>query len=793
VADPTTTTDDPLLSAPSHPSDVGTLGKYRVLKLLGKGGMGAVFLGYDPALERKVALKVMLPSQAARPAARERFLREARAAAKVKSDFVAPIYEVGEDGGSPFLAMEYLRGRSLDEYLREAGRPTIPQAVRIAREAAAGLAAAHDIGMIHRDVKPANLWLEAPKGRVKLLDFGLVRLQQDDATLTSDGQAVGTPAFMSPEQARGEKVDLRTDLYSLGAVLYLMLTGRLPFPGTTAFETVVRLTTEDAPPVRSLNPQVPEPLAELVHRLLFKNPVARPKSAREVIAALKATDAPLTVAVQTENPFAGIDEQTETKSAMPGGPVLPARSRSPRWWLVTGLVIGAVTIVGGGVLVWRATRPDSNARRPADSIPLVRTDAAAGDPGKEAPATTPAPGADMPFFNGKDLAGWTTEGPNGWKVENGQLIAAWPTGANRDQMLRLRSERTYRDFELAFRFRTHARDGKKSTWYGFPIVAVRGRPAASAADQPNGQGSRVNLGPGSYGTVGRYAEPRPDIDRLVRSDRFTDAEIRCVGTRITTRIGGTVVSDEVLPALADDGYIVWLCGPEVAGVTFADIRFSDPAKSSLPPSTAGPWRLLFNGKEPTGWKASISGGKEELIDDRPALRLKPDGSLQTLEDEHDFHLTLEAQVAADGGSNGHVAYRVAGNSRGFQAGLVANVYAKLNTWNELNRVTAGEVREGRIVPKPNAVPVGSLGPRWVNPPPAGAWHRVDIVCLGDNCLHAIDGQPVVVAANLTFRGKPVTDGRLQIRAYGTEMVIRDVKVRAISELPAAFGGPTPGK
>src|SRR5262249_46369501 len=160
------------------------------------------------------ALKVMLPRYATDPAARARFLREARAAARVKHDNVVTVYEADERDGVPYIAMEFLEGYPLDEYLRKKGCPPIPQALRIAAEAAAGLAAAQNLGLVPRDVKPANLWLEAPQGRVKVLDFGLARPVDAEAELTRAGAVVGSPAYMSPEQARGERVDHRTDLFS---------------------------------------------------------------------------------------------------------------------------------------------------------------------------------------------------------------------------------------------------------------------------------------------------------------------------------------------------------------------------------------------------------------------------------------------------------------------------------------------------------------------------------------------------------------------------------------------------
>lgn len=274
------------LSAAWRPAEsadeLGRIGHYRILKLLGAGGMGAVFLAEDLQLHRHVALKMMRPKAAMAAGATERFLREARSAAALRHDHILTIYQVGEEQGVPFLAMEYLEGESLEDRLRR--DPVLPlnQTLRIGREIAEGLAAAHAKGLIHRDIKPGNIWLEAGRDRVKILDFGLARLNQTDAQLTSSGMIVGTPAYMAPEQASGESVDGRADLFSLGVILYRMTTGKLPFPGKHALETLKLLATLTPPSPKSLNPAIPVALSGLIDRLLSKTPEVRPESAQSV-------------------------------------------------------------------------------------------------------------------------------------------------------------------------------------------------------------------------------------------------------------------------------------------------------------------------------------------------------------------------------------------------------------------------------------------------------------------------------------------------------------------------------
>jgi eukaryotic-like serine/threonine-protein kinase len=287
--------------APAQTADeLGRLGPYRVLKVLGAGGMGVVFKAEDPGLKRFVALKAMLPAIAENESAKERFLREARAAAALKHDHVVYIHQVGEDRGVPYLAMEFLDGESLEDRLRREGRLSIAEVLRIGREIADGLGAAHERGLIHRDIKPANVWMEARSvrrkdgasgasgqspSRAKILDFGLAR-GADDATLTHPGMMIGTPAYMPPEQAGGETVDARVDLYSLGVVLYRMATGQLPFKGTTTLAVLAAVISQTPTEPRQVNPEIPARLSDLILRLLSKQPSERPASAHEVHSAL---------------------------------------------------------------------------------------------------------------------------------------------------------------------------------------------------------------------------------------------------------------------------------------------------------------------------------------------------------------------------------------------------------------------------------------------------------------------------------------------------------------------------
>jgi serine/threonine protein kinase len=278
------------LAPPQAPEELGRLGPYRVLEVLGAGGMGVVYLAEDPNLKRTVALKALLPTLAVSTSARQRFLREAQAAAAIDHTHIVTILQVGEDRGIPFIAMQFLKGETLEDRLKRQNQLPATEALRIGRETAEGLAAAHERELIHRDIKPANLWLEGERGRVKILDFGLARAGGQDSQLTQQGTIVGTPAYMSPEQGSGKTLDGRSDLFSLGCVLYRISTGRVPFKGSDSISTLMAVATEQPRPPSQVNPEVPTSLSNLIMRLLAKKPDDRPGTALEVVAALEAIE-----------------------------------------------------------------------------------------------------------------------------------------------------------------------------------------------------------------------------------------------------------------------------------------------------------------------------------------------------------------------------------------------------------------------------------------------------------------------------------------------------------------------
>jgi hypothetical protein len=353
------------LAPPQADGELGRLGGFRILTILGHGGMGVVFQGEDPKLGRKVALKAMLPHLAGSKSGQERFLPEARAAAALEHDHIVPIFHVGEERGAPFIVMPFLKGEPLDRRLQRDEALPIPEVLRIGREIAQGLAAAHAAGLIHRDIKPANIWLEAPKGRVKILDFGLARATSQEVGLTQQGAIVGTPTYMAPEQGRGETVDARCDLWALGVLLYRLCTGKLPFHGTDPVATLVAVAMDDPAPPAQANPEVPAGLSDLVMKLLAKDRARRLGSAQEVVEALRDPEQGQQATQVIADPGARIPRGPATGAdatllsadqGARGASGLSGRNRKPLLLALGGVLV--VALVAGIVAFWpRAENP----------------------------------------------------------------------------------------------------------------------------------------------------------------------------------------------------------------------------------------------------------------------------------------------------------------------------------------------------------------------------------------------------------------------------------------------------
>ncbi|OYP38812.1 serine/threonine-protein kinase [Rhodopirellula sp. MGV] len=270
------------LEPPTREDSIGRLGHYEVLNIVGFGGMGVVARAFDEQLHRNVAIKVMSERLITSERAQKRFLREARAAASVNHPNVVTIHAVSEKDGIPFLVMEFVDGQSLTDRINHDAPMCLEDVLRIGAQIASGLAAAHRHGIVHRDVKPGNIMLEDGIQRVKLSDFGLARLLVENSDLTSMGDMVGTPSYMSPEQVEGEELTPASDLFSLGCVLYSMFRGSSPFHAGSSYASANRVQNFDPPPVSSFVDGIPPEFDHLMSTLLCKSPKGRPRSAKQV-------------------------------------------------------------------------------------------------------------------------------------------------------------------------------------------------------------------------------------------------------------------------------------------------------------------------------------------------------------------------------------------------------------------------------------------------------------------------------------------------------------------------------
>jgi WD40 repeat protein/anti-sigma factor RsiW len=343
VLDTLAPTDDPQM--------LGRLGGYEVAGVVGAGGMGVVLKAIDKSLDRTVAIKVLAPHLAASGAARRRFAREAKAAAAVLHPNVIAIHHVESDEPLPYLVMPYRRGTSLQKRLDDEGPLPAAEILRIGSQIAAGLAAAHAQGLVHRDIKPANILLDDGVERVTITDFGLARAV-DDASITQSGALAGTPQFMSPEQARGEPLDGRSDLFSLGSVLYAAGTGRPPFRAETTYGVIRRITDDEPAPIRDLNPDIPPWLVAIIARLMAKPADQRYQSAGEVADLLAQC-----LAHVQQPATAPLPESL--RAAMIGG-----RSRSPSFAWLGGLAMLVITCFAAlSLFLWQTAEPPEIAGR----------------------------------------------------------------------------------------------------------------------------------------------------------------------------------------------------------------------------------------------------------------------------------------------------------------------------------------------------------------------------------------------------------------------------------------------
>jgi serine/threonine-protein kinase len=427
------------------------LGNYVLLERLGEGGMGAVFKARHVKLGRVVALKLIRKERLDNPDFVRRFHREVQAAAQLTHPNIVLAYDADQAGDAHFLAMELVEGTDLGKVVKQHGPLPVAAACDYVRQAALGLQHAFEKGLVHRDIKPANLLLTV-NGVVKVLDLGLARLAsvesflEPSTTLTQEGAVMGTPDFIAPEQARdSHSADIRADIYSLGCTLYFLLTGKVPFPGGSLTEKLLKHQLDAPRPLRGLRAEVPPAVAAVVDKLMAKRPEDRYQSPAEVAAALVAartTEHELAAredqgakraqqAVTSSNPFAGLREDSVA------GPTGEARALSPNWRLLLAGVVGLVVVALLGLGAWRmsagrprAPGPEEAGTRPTPPKAIVdkandRSIDRLKPKDKEDVKSVPPPPGAVVLFDGKNLEGWAKrpgKAPAHWKLVPGGAV-----------------------------------------------------------------------------------------------------------------------------------------------------------------------------------------------------------------------------------------------------------------------------------------------------------------------------------------------------------------------------------
>ena len=494
--------------------------RYRLVEVIGRGGMGTVYRALDLRLRRTVAVKVLAGTLADQdPTSVARFEREARAAAALNHPAVVAVYDAGADRAERFIVMELVAGRSLEAILHEQGSLDPEQSARIASRVADALAAAHAAGIVHRDIKPANVML-APDGSVKVLDFGIARAM-DGTALTMNASVLGTAAYMSPEQALGDPVDGRSDIYSLGCVLYALLAGRPPFTGEAVAAVLNQHANVPPSPLALDNRRVSPELAALVMQMLAKAPEDRPQSAAEVRDRLgfagsqrpttRPTEpiAPVPRAAPDAAPTARLHDTTPTRLLAPA-------ARHPRRRLIPAIVVAALALMivvaalalDGGAGQKRATVPRT-ATRPRTHTTATTTATQAGPPTTATttptapvkPPTVSAAAAALTALATQDVQSNTIDQQAAQQIQAGlsNVLNAYDMGqAKQTQQQLMQLSKQISMLEQHGDISSSASPAIQTTFASLVSAIARAAPVASrpGAQQPPGQSGSAS-GPGA--------------------------------------------------------------------------------------------------------------------------------------------------------------------------------------------------------------------------------------------------------------------------------------------------------
>ena len=595
------------LAPPTREGSLGRIDHYEVLQVLGKGGFGIVFRAFDDTLQRVVAIKMMAPLLAATSPARKRFLREARTSAQVRHENIVQVYEVGEQP-LPYLVMEFIPGETLQQRVDRVGPLDVLETLQISRQIAEGLAAAHAMDLIHRDIKPGNVLLEGGQHKVKITDFGLARTA-DDASVTQSGQIAGTPMYMAPEQALGHPLDHRVDLFSLGSVMYQMVAGRPPFRANTAVAVLKRVVEDKPRNIREVIPETPQWLCDIIAKLHAKKPEDRYQSAREVADVLADCEQQLKASSRLRD-----------FSRIPRGTSAARGSSRWKWTALTAFVVLFAVIAlaqlefAGVTHLFRgkATTDPIQAGSEPTPIQVTKLGVLESD-------------GWVQLFNGKDLTGWKTQPAalGNWVVNDGILVGSQRQGD-------LYSERG--DFA-----NFHLRVQAKVNLGGDSGVFFR-----VESDERQGVGYEAEIHKNrtyarKTGTIEAFQPNGPPLilglvadDSLTKPDEWFDLEIIAQQGHFITKVNGQETANCNVPsnphAAGRLGLQVW--SPNTV-VQFRKIEIKElPASSSAPPLAIAPFDTPQAKAHQEAWAKHLGVPVEYTNSIGMKFRLIPPGEFQ---------------------------------------------------------------------------------------------------------------------------------------------------------------------
>jgi regulation of enolase protein 1 (concanavalin A-like superfamily) len=727
------------LAPPQRPDSLGRIGHYEVLEVLGRGGFGIVFRAFDEVLQRVVAVKVLAPQMAATSPARKRFLREARSSAQVRHENVVQVYAV-EEQPLPYLVMEFIPGETLQQRLDRTGPLDVPEVLRIGRQVAEGLAAAHAQGLIHRDVKPANVLIEGgPQQRVKLTDFGLARAA-DDASLSQSGVVAGTPMYMAPEQAKGEALDHRADLFSLGSVLYAMLTGHPPFRATTTLAVLKRVAEDDPRPIREVIPEVPAWLCRIVERLHAKNPAHRFQTAREVADLLADCEAQWKAR-------GGLKDFSRIPRRKPRG-----RRRFWQWLLLAAaavLVLLALCVAAGAVLYFLAgQRPPVAARRTTvdwGEVVDPLGDCGFTQAGDRLTVTVPGD----PSHNLNPTAGFNFDAPRILRDIEGDFEA----------------HVTVLPYPLP---QSAASTSPSVPYVGAGLVVWQDETHFLRLFRSWMPTANTFIHPEWYGEGAAPAEKTPSVPDLP-----THLRVRRAGgsLQLAVSLDGKAWTDVTTTNLRlTDRVRVGVAVVNSVNQEFT-ARFEGFTVTNLAQPEAGGWTQLFDGQGfggKAGWKVIGSQPGNWFVSEGQMIGTGGPRPIYAFDRPYgDFHLRVEANVNVNA-----------------DAGLVFRL-------KEPKPSDQGDVFDGYAVvikaggaPGTGTVLIGRKQAPWAGPPASltpGDWFTLEVIARQNHLVVKVDGR---TTADLRDPDKTFTAGYFGLRLFTPNTVLR-VRKFDVKELPPA--------